>query len=265
MRPVKRHAWLSLAALLGSLSGVPDIHAQDRGGVMVFAAASLRNAMDELTATFAREQGKRAVVSYAASSALARQIERGAPADIFVSADLEWMDYLEQRRLMDPRSRVTLARNALVLIAPAAATARISVRPGMDWASALDGGRLAVADPTHVPAGRYARAALERLGAWDAVSGRIARADNVRAALALVARAEAPLGIVYLTDAAAEPKVKVLDQFPAALHPPIVYPAALVAGRAGDAAPVLLRYLHSPASRAIWVKHGFDVTGVPSQ
>jgi molybdate transport system substrate-binding protein len=220
-------------------------HAQQP--VLVFAAASLRNALDEVNAATA----SRVTVSYAASSALARQIEAGAPAQVFISADIEWMDYLEKRALLQPGTRRDLLGNRLVWIVPAAAAT--PARP----LEALGTGRLALADPQHVPAGKYAKAALEKLGSWAAVSGRIAAAENVRAALALVARGEAPLGVVYETDAKAEPKVRIAGRIDGDLHPPIVYPAALLRG-ATPAAAEYARFLAGPQARTIFKKHGFS-------
>jgi len=222
--------------------------------LVVFAAASLKNALDEVAIL----SPAKPAISYAASSALARQIESGAPAQVFISADLDWMDYLEQRRLIREGTRRDLLGNRLVLIAPSASSLQAGITPGFPLARLLGDGRLATADPASVPAGKYTRAALETLGVWDSVAGKLASAANVRAALALVARGEAPLGSVYATDAAAEPKVRVVAVFPDGLHPPIVYPAALtsnapVTGAAAD----FLALLSSPAARKVFEKHGF--------
>jgi molybdate transport system substrate-binding protein len=224
--------------------------AQDR--ILVFAAASLKNALDEANAAF----GGRVVASYAASSALARQIENGAPAHVFLSADLDWMDYVEKKQLLQAGSRRNLVGNRLALIAPAGSKSALSIAPGFALSRALGDGRLALANPETVPAGKYAKAALEKLGVWDSVSRRVAAAENVRAALALVARGEAPLGVVYETDARAEPGVSVVDRFNPALHPPIVYPAALLRG-AGPQAASYLTFLASPRGLTIFEKHGF--------
>jgi molybdate transport system substrate-binding protein len=238
----------SITALLLALAA-PAAHAQ-----LVFAAASLKNALDEVAAV----SPGRPTVSYGASSALAKQIEGGAPAQVFLSADLDWMDYLEQRRLIREGTRRNLLGNKLVLIAPAASTVKADIGPGFPLARLLGDGRLATADPAHVPAGKYTRAALEKLGVWDSVAGRLAAAENVRAALALVARGEAPLGSVYATDAVAEPKVRVVAAFPEGLHPAIVYPVALTAAApaAGSAAD-FLNLLRSPVARRVFEKHGF--------
>lgn len=228
--------------------------------VLVFGAASLREALDEQARIFANASGNKVTVSYAASSALARQIVNGAPADLFISADLEWMDYVDERRLLRPGTRVELLRNALVLIAPAATPARLRIGPGFSLAVALGQGRLAMADPDSVPAGKYGRAALEHLGVWSSVERRIARAENVRAALALVSRGEAPFGIVYATDAQADKGVRVVGSFPADSHRAIVYPAAIVATSSSAAAKPLLDYLQSAAARPVWERYGFRVT-----
>lgn len=229
---------LLLLALLLSMNAI----AQDR--VLVFAAASLKNALDEVNQAY----GKPLVASYAASSALARQIEAGAPAQVFISADLEWMDYLEKKKLLTPGTRRNLLGNRLVWIVPATAP-----RPSDPLQALGASGRLALADPQHVPAGKYAKAALEKMGVWDKVARRVAAVENVRAALALVARGEAPLGIVYESDAFAEPKVAVAGRIDAHLHPSIVYPAALLSPRGED----YLRFLASPQAAAIFAKHRF--------
>jgi molybdate transport system substrate-binding protein len=195
-------------------------------------------------------------VSYAASSALARQIENGAPADLFISADLEWMDHLAGRQLIRADSRVNLLGNRLVLIAPAGQPVTMKIAPGFGLAAALGRDRLALADPAAVPAGKYARAALTSLGVWDAVAGRIAAAENVRAALRLVSRREAPLGIVYYSDAVADTGVRIVDTFPESAHPAIVYPAALTS-TASPAAAKVLEYLQSNEARAVFAAQGF--------
>ena len=228
-------------------------HAQDR--LLVFAAASLKNALDEASSAYARD---RVVVSYGASSTLARQIENGAPADVFISADLDWMEYLEKRGLVAEATRRNLLGNQLVLVAPRAQPVKLEPAPGFPIAKALGDGRLALAEPTSVPAGKYAKAALETLGVWAQLAGRIAPADNVRAALALVARGEAPLGIVYRSDAHAEPAVVLAGVFPADSHPPIVYPGAALKGAKRGAAG-FLQFLSGPKASAIFERHGFTV------
>ena len=226
--------------------------------VTVFAAASLKESLDETARAFERASGHRVRVSYGASSALARQVEAGAPADLFASADTDWADYLEARGFARAGARANLLANDLVLVAPAASRVELAIAPGFALAAALGGGRLALADPRSVPAGKYARAALEAMGAWKDVEARIAPAGNVRSALAFVARGEAPLGIVYRTDALAEKAVRIVAAFPASSHPPIVYPFVVLA-RAGPAARELRDFCASPAARAIWLRHGFRV------
>ena len=248
-----------LTSLIGLLSaaGRPS-SPQPSPGVMIFAAASLKNVLDEIARAGEGTTGTPIRVSYAASSALARQIEAGAPAHIFVSADIEWMDYLAAKDLVRRDSRIDLVGNRLVLVAPEAEPVRLRIARGFPLARALGEGRLAVADPSSVPAGKYARAALTALGVWDSISSRLAPADNVRAALALVARGEAPLGIVYRTDALVERNVRIVDTFPASTHPPIVYPAALTKLPSGDAARVLA-FLRSSKAREIFERYGFIV------
>lgn len=228
-------------------------HAEDR--LLVFAAASLKNALDEAGAAYG---AAKVTVSYGASSALARQIENGAPADLFISADLDWMDYLEKKGLLAPGTRRNLLGNQLVLIAPAAHPVKLQPAPDFPISAVLKSGRIALADPSSVPAGKYAKAAFQKLGVWQQISGRVAAAENVRAALALVARDEAPLGVVYRTDAAAEPRVVVAGVFPADSHPAIVYPAAALEGSRSAARP-FLDFLSGPRARAIFEKHGFTV------
>ncbi len=232
--------------------------AQGRG-VLVFAAASLKNALDDVAGQYERETGRKVSVSYGASSALARQIEAGAPADLFISADLDWMDYLQSRKLIKRETRTSLLGNRLVLVAPKTSPAAITIGPGFPLAELLGDGRLAMADPRAVPAGKYGRAALESLGAWPAVERRLAQVENVRAALALVSRGEAPLGIVYQTDAAADPNVRIVGMFPENTHPPIVYPVSLTTDSSNATAPGFLTYLRSPATRPLWEKQGFTV------
>lgn len=241
----------ALAATLVFLSLAPACAA-----VTVFAAASLKESLDEVARGFRAAGGDEVRVAYGASSALARQIEAGAPAALFLSADPEWVRYLEARKLVRGPV-VPLLGNDLVLVAPAASRVAVRLAPGVDLAAALGGGRLAVADPRAVPAGRYARAALEALGAWRAVENRLAPASDVRVALAFVARGEAPLGIVYRTDALAEPRVRVVDTFPEATHTPIVYELAELTSAPSAAAHAFAQYAASPEARAIWARHGF--------
>lgn len=224
----------------------------------IFAAASLEPALDQMAHDGALGSPAPRLV-YAASSALARQIESGAPADIFISADLAWMDDVEQHHLVVPGTRVTLLRNSLVLVAPAASTTALKIVPGFDLAAALGSDRLAMANPDSVPAGKYGKSALEALGVWPSIEKKVARADNVRAALALVSRGEAPYGIVYSTDALADKGVRIVGTFPANTHPPIVYPAALLIASHAPAAKSLLDYLKTPAAGTIWEKYGFGL------
>ena len=220
----------------------------------VLAAASLKDALDEVASSYPAKP----VIAYGSSAALARQIENGAPADLFISADLDWMDYVEKKSLLAPGTRRNLLGNRLVLIAPAKQPVKLQPAPGFSIGKALGSGRIALADPNSVPAGKYAKAAFEKLGVWDEVAPRVAAAENVRAALALVARGEAPLGVVYQTDANAERGVMVAGVFPAGTHPPIVYPAAALK-RAKPGTKAFLEFLSQPAARAIFEKHGFAV------
>jgi molybdate transport system substrate-binding protein len=245
-----------IAVLVFGLWATPAV-AQSRD-VLVFAAASLKNALDDIGAQYQHETGKHVNVSLAASSALAKQIESGAPADIFISADLDWMDYLAQHNLINAGTRKNLLGNKLVLIAPKG-SAPVKIEPGFPLAKLLAGGKLAMADTAAVPAGKYGKAALEKLGVWASVSGQVAQAENVRAALALVARKEAPFGIVYQTDATAEPNVEVAGVFPEDSHPPIVYPIALLAGSTNPEAKAFLAYLESVKARPLFEKQGFVV------
>jgi molybdate transport system substrate-binding protein len=241
-------------ALIAMLSALPAL-AQDT--MLIFAAASLKESLDAVNAAWAQQGGAKAVVSYAASSALAKQIEGGAPAQVFISADLDWMDYVEKRNLIQAGTRKNILGNKLVLVAPLSSKAQATIAPGFPLAQLLGpSGRLALGDPQHVPAGKYAHAALEKIGVWDSVSNRIAAAESVRAALALVARDEAPLGIVYETDAKAEPKVRVVAAFGEGLHPPVIYPAALLKDAKAPAA-AYLAFISSPQSKALFQRYGF--------
>ena len=225
--------------------------------VVVFAAASLKTALDRVTADWRAGGGSKTAISYAASPALARQIEHDAPAQIFISADLDWMDYVEGKGLLEPGTRSNLLGNRLVLIAPKASTIALDAKPGLDLLPALgSSGRLAIADVRSVPAGKYGRAALELLGAWTNVAGRLAQTENVRAALLLVSRGEAPLGLVYETDAAADKNVRVVAVLPQDSHPPIVYPIALTT-KATAAANDLLAFIKSPKAGAHFKAEGF--------
>jgi molybdate transport system substrate-binding protein len=249
-------------ALIGgavAIAAAPAAYAQS-GGLVIFAAASLKNALDDIAGAWATETGKPTPrISYAASSALAKQLEQGAPADLFISADTDWMDYVEKKDAIQKNTRFNLLGNKIVLIAPRDSKTTVAVRQGFDLAKALAGGKLAMANVDAVPAGKYGKAALEKLGAWDGVKDKIAQAENVRAALLLVARGEAPLGIVYATDAAAEPNVRIIGEFPTASHPPIIYPAALTNAPKSPDAKAFLEMLKSSKARPAFEKQGFSV------
>jgi molybdate transport system substrate-binding protein len=256
-----RRALLAVVLALALLGAVPGngwaqtLATQPK--LMVLAASSLTDALSEIGPAFTAATHQEVTFSYAASSALARQIEAGAPADVFVSADTEWMDYLQARNLIDRSTRRNVLGNRLVLISPADSTVRIKIVPHFALATLLGEGRLATGNPDSVPVGKYAKSALTRLGVWSAVQDQIAAADNVRAALALVARGEAALGIVYRTDALIEKKVRIVADFPASSHDPIIYPAATIAGAHAGAAD-FVKFLSSPSARAIFAKYGFD-------
>src|SRR5262245_8556964 len=244
------------AALVSLLPG--PVSAQNTDRVMVFAAASLTDSLQQIGTLYSRERGKRVVFSFAASMTLARQIDLSAGADLFVSADVESMDYLDQRGRIAKPSRQNLLGNRLVLIAPATSNVTLAIAPQMKIAEALAGGRLAMANVETVPAGRYGKAALTTLGVWMSVADRLAQGEDVRTALSYVARGEAPLGIVYATDARVEPGVRVVATFPENTHPPIVYPAALTAEATPDAAQ-FLSYLGGAQARALFERAGFTV------
>jgi molybdate transport system substrate-binding protein len=245
--------FLALLAALVPLS----IQAQaPRQEIVVFGAASLADVLDEIAAAFTRDTGIPAKTSFAASSALARQIESGARADVFFPADLEWMDYLLERRLIQSATRKEVVANRLVLVAPADSRVSVKIRPDVSFSAALAGGRLATGDPDSVPVGKYAQAALKSLGAWAQVEPRLIRAENVRSALAFVARGEAALGIVYATDARVETKVRIVDTFPQDSHPPIRYPIAATA-TSGAAGVRFVDYVASAKARPLFVKYGF--------
>ena len=240
------------ASLLLALAPLPALAAD----VTVFGAASLADALKEIAADYQKQSGKQVAVSPAASSVLARQIEASGGADVFISADLDWMDYLDNKNLIQHDTRENLLGNKLVLVAGKDVSTNITIAPHFDLLGALKGGRLAMADPDSVPAGKYGRTALISLGAWNGVVNHVVNAENVRVALAYVARGEAPLGIVYETDAKADSNVKIVGVFPESSHQPILYPAALVKD-AKPEARTFLAYLASPAARAVFEKDGF--------
>jgi molybdate transport system substrate-binding protein len=251
-----RRIFVGLCFLVLLAGGVPA-RADD---VLVFAAASLKNALDDAVQNFDKASGVTVRVSYAASSALAKQIENGAPADIFISADLDWMDSVEKAKMVKPGSCANLLGNKLVLVAPADHASPMTIAPNFPLAQALGAdGRLAMADPDAVPAGKYGKGALETLGVWASVENRIARAEDVRAALRFVSRGEAPLGIVYATDAAAEPGVKIVGVFPDSSYKPIIYPIALLTGGKSADAAKFEAYLRSDKASPFFIKQGFSV------
>jgi molybdate transport system substrate-binding protein len=257
---LSRRLEAGLAAAIGGVAvvllvGTSGMLAQEK--VIVFAAASLKNALDAVNAACEADVGEAATVSYAASSALAKQIEEGAPADVFMSADLDWMKYLSDRNLIKADTETQLLGNGIVLVAPADSEVKATIAVNFDLAGLLGDGRLAMGDVKAVPAGKYGKAALESLGVWASVEGKVAQAENVRAALALVSTGEAPLGIVYKTDAVADPKVKVVGAFPQSSHPPIVYPVAQTAGSKNAETPAFLKCLQSAKAKEIFEAQGF--------
>jgi len=253
----------AFALLVGAFAFAPGVRAESRQ-VLVFAAASLKNALDDAAAAWNRETGRRAVVSYAASNTLAKQLEAGAPADIFFSADTDWMDYAASKDLIRPDSRVDLLGNAIVLIAPRDAAVQVEMGPGFDLAPVLGSGHLAMGNVSAVPAGKYGKAALEKLGAWDGVKDKVVQAESARAALLLVSRGEAPLGIVYRTDAASDPGVKIIANFPADSHPAIIYPLALTKVSSSPDARSFVDFLRSPLARSLFERQGFVVMNKPA-
>jgi molybdate transport system substrate-binding protein len=253
--------FLCFTVLFGSAASPAT--AQDKS-LTVFAAASMKNALDDVDTAYTAKTGVRIVASYAASSALAKQIEQGAPADIFVSADTDWMDYATAKKNINEPTRVNLLGNSIVLIAPKDSKIdTITIGPGFDLAKLAGDGKIATGDVKAVPVGKYAKAALEKLGAWQAAEPKFAMADSVRAALTLVARGEAALGIVYSTDAKVEPGVKSVGTFPADSHPPIIYPVAATTTAKPEAADYLA-FLRSSAAKTIFEKYGFKFLVSPT-
>ena len=237
--------------------------AQDKT-LMVFAAASMKNALDDIDAAYTAKTGAKVTASYAASSALAKQIEQGAPADVFISADTDWMDYAIGKKSINEPTRVNLLGNSIVLIAPKDSRIdNVNIAAGFDLAKLAGDGRIATGDVKAVPVGKYAKAALEKLGSWHAAEPKFAMAESVRAALTLVARGEAVLGIVYSTDAKVEPAVKIVGTFPAASHPPIIYPVAATATAKPEASDYLA-FLRTTAAKTILEKYGFKFLVSPS-
>jgi molybdate transport system substrate-binding protein len=263
MECAMRHLFrlLALATLLFG-AALPPAQAQSQASdksLTVFAAASLKNALDDINAAYTAKSGIKIAASYAASSALAKQIEQGAPADVFASADIDWMDYAIQKKAIKDGTRVDLLGNKLVLIAPKDSDiSAVQIEPGFDLAKLAGDGRIATGDVASVPVGKYAKAALEKLGSWNAAAPKFAMAENVRAALTLVARKEAVLGIVYETDAKVEPGVKVVASFPQDSYPPVTYPFAATVTAKPETADYLA-YVRSAAAKSIFDKYGFTV------
>lgn len=245
---------LILACTLSAPAQAADVESQE---ILVFAAASLTNVLDEIGTAYTQQTRQPVKFSYAASSALARQLEAGARADVFFSADLEWMDYVQARNLIDRTTRRNVLGNRLALVAPADSKIELEIAPGFALAPALGTGRLATGDPESVPVGKYARSALTSLGVWNEVADRLVRAENVRSALAFIARGETPLGIVYETDAKIDKRVRIVDLFPADSHPPIVYPVAITA-QASTHARRFVDFLQSAPAQETFKKYGFQ-------
>jgi molybdate transport system substrate-binding protein len=261
--PMHRIAGLFIALTILCGSAFSPASAQDKS-LTVFAAASMKNALDDIDAAFTAKTGVKIIASYAASSALAKQIEQGAPADVFMSADTDWMDYAVNKKAINAPSRVDLLGNGIVLIAPKDSSVdNVVIGQGFDLAKLAGDGKIATGDVNAVPVGKYAKAALENLGAWRAAELKFAMAESVRAALTLVARGEAALGIVYSTDAKIEPGVKIVGTFPADSHPPIVYPVAATA-TAKPGATSYLGFLRTSAAKAIFEKYGFSFLVSPT-
>jgi molybdate transport system substrate-binding protein len=252
---------IAFTILIGSIHSPAS--AQDKS-LTVFAAASMKNALDDIDAAYTAKTGIKMVASYAASSALAKQIEQGAPADVFASADTDWMDYATAKKNINEPTRVNLLGNSMVLIAPKDSKIdNVAIGPGFDLATLVGDGKIATADVKSVPVGKYAKASLEKLGAWTAAEPKFAMTENVRAALALVARGEATLGIVYSTDAKVEPGVKIVGTFPADSHPAIIYPVAATVTAKPEVADYLA-FLRSSAAKAIFEKYGFKFLVSPT-
>jgi molybdate transport system substrate-binding protein len=258
-RRFRRWAAIALAGLFAAHCAPAQPAVAQSGAVLVFAAASMKTALDDIAKQWQSETGKTVKVSYAGSSALAKQIEAGAPADIFISADSDWMNYLAGKNLIKSATRVDLLGNRIVLVAAKDDKTVLKIAPGFDLAGALKNDRLAMANVASVPAGKYGKEALEKLGVWGAVEKKVAQADDVRAALLLVSRGEAPFGIVYQTDAAADAKLRILDVFPPTSHAPIIYPASVLAASKNADAEAFLAYLRSARAKPLFEQQGFSV------
>jgi molybdate transport system substrate-binding protein len=250
--------WL-IAGIAVALLLAGPVHAQSGTPIVVYAAAALKNVIDEAMADWMKRTGQAVIASYSHAPALAKQIEQGAPADLFISADSDWMDYLDQRNLIDRTSRIALVGNSLVLIAQVGDPIQIKLARGVDLATLVGNDRIAVCTIASCPGGKYAKAALEGLGMWEAVKGKLVDQETIRIALAAVARGEVKFAIVYSTDAAIEPKVRVVDTFPTESHPPVIFPAAVVGASAHPAARQFLDFLRSQTGAAIFRKYGFVV------
>ena len=258
----RRRFGLELAVAIGSMTtillpGTVSAVAADK--ITVFAASSLKNALDAVNASWKADSSKEAIISYAASPALAKQVEGGAPADVFISADLNWMKYLTDRNLVAPGTEVKLLGNQIVLVVRTDSTAETRIEKDFKLAELIGDSKLAMGNVESVPAGKYGKAALESLGVWSSVEGKVAQAENVRAALKLVSTGEAAAGIVYATDAKADDTVKVVGTFPEDSHPPIVYPAAVIAASKNPDAAEFMKYLQSDKAKAIFAGQGFIV------
>jgi len=259
----ERRRFLAAFAAAIAVAALPQAAVAQEKSITVFAAASLKNALDEVDSLFTKQSGIKVVASSAASSSLMKQIEQGAPADVFLSGDIDWMDYGIKHNLIKNDTRKDLLGNRLVLIAPKdSKIGNVTIAPGLDLAALVGSGRIATGDVRAVPAGLYAKAALEKLGIWPSVESKIAMAENVRAALVLVARGEAPLGIVYETDAKVDPSVRIIGVFPEDSHPPIIYPVAMTKDAKPDAAQYLA-FLTTPEAKTVFERYGFRVLGKP--
>ena len=254
---ISNWTWL-FSVLIILVASSPAISQEN--SVIIFSAGSTTNAVTDIAALFSQTKGIKAVTSFASSSTLARQIDKGAPAQVYISANKKWMDYLEEKNLIEPGTRFNLLSNRLVLIAPHdSPLSTITIEKDFPLVTLIDNGHMAMGDPDHVPSGIYGKKAMENLGVWESVKDKIVRSKDVRAALALVARGEVPVGQVYATDAAISDKVKVIATFPADSHPAIVYPAAIIADQKTPEAQAFLSFLTSPEARNIFEKYGFSV------
>jgi molybdate transport system substrate-binding protein len=260
---ISRHRFIKLATAILSAAwlGVGTLPAPANAAekVTVFAAASMKNALDNVDAAWTKQTDKEVVVSYAASSALAKQLESGAPADVFISADTDWMDYVAKKSLIKADTRINLLGNQIVLVAAKDKAKPVDIKEGLDLAGLLGDGRLAMGQVDSVPAGKYGKAALEKLGIWSSVEAKVAGAESVRAALALVSRGEAPYGIVYQTDAASDPGVAIVGTFPENSHPPIIYPIAITADGKNSDTAAYFDFLKSAKAVPLFEHEGFTI------